>query len=239
MEVKSIKKCFVSNCAFCFLAPTVPAVEVAPPLPATSPPLSEEFTFEDIRSRKRGHDGGKLSPNLENDGNKRAKVGDPYVEGKTVFKNQAVSIKAKSVSHKRYTRFSLQDHLYNIELAPTRRKAPLIINISKALKTSLIKVLDKLKEVYAKNLHHQVYVTIIEQKILKGLNSGNYDINTPSYIIANRILSMLYNYLKSYQTLRINPSFKIQIKVLSVSHMAHMRRLQKRKRNKYVHRIFQ
>ncbi len=199
--------------------------------------IAEENISEGSK-RKRGFDGGSLSPILENDENKRAKVGDPYANGKIVFKNQAVSIKAKSVSHKRYTRFSLQDHLYNIELSPTKRKAPLVTNISKALKSSLIKVLDKLKEVYAKNLHHQVYVTIIEQKILKGLNSGNYDINTPSYIIANRILSILYNYLKSYQTLRINPSFKVQIKVLSVSHMAHMRRLQKRKNNKYVQRFY-
>ncbi len=79
-------------------------------------------------------------------------------------------------------------------------------------------------------MHHQVYVTLIEKNLLKGLNSGNYNINTPSYIIANRILSMLYNYLKSYQTLRLNPSFKIQIKVLSVSHMAHRRLMQARNR---------
>ncbi len=190
---------------------------------------------ENERSRKRTH---QTSPNLENDSNKRAKVGDPYVEGKIIFKNQTVSVKAKSVSHKRFTRFALQDHLYNIEVSPNETKAPLVINLSRALKTSLIKVLDNLKQVYAKHLHHQVYVTIIENKILNGLNSGNYDINTPSFIIANRILSMLYNYLKSYQTLRLNPSFKIQIKVLSVSHMTHMRRLQQRARNNYVHHVY-
>ncbi len=167
---------------------------------------------------------------MEHDPNKRAKVGDPFLEGKTVYSDQTVTVKAKSVSHKRFTRFSLGDHLYNIEITPKKEEEPLVLNISAALKQSLIRVLENLKRVYAKHLHHQVYVTIIEKKIISGLNSGNYDINVPSNIIANRILSMLYNYLKSYQTLRVNPSFKVQIKVLGVSHMAHRLRSRKQVR---------
>ncbi len=80
------------------------------------------------------HSLSSASEDLENDPNKRAKVGDPYVEGKMIFKNEKVTVKAKSVSHKRFTRFSLQDHLYNIEILPNA-KSPLVLNISMALKT--------------------------------------------------------------------------------------------------------
>ncbi len=63
--------------------------------------------------------------------------------------------------------------------------------------------------------------------------------NTPSLIIANRVLSMLYNYLKSFQTLRINPSFKIQVKVLSVPHMTYMEsKKQRRKKRPYQKQIY-
>ncbi len=152
------------------------------------------------------------------------KIGEPFSnQGTSVYKDSTVEVKAKSIAHKRFTRFSVNDHLYNLTIKHLKHaKRPLVMNISKALKMALKNVLDSLKAVYGKDLHHQVYVTIIENKILHGLNSGNYDINTPGIIIANRVLSMLYNYLKSFQTLRINPSFKIQVKVLSVPHMRYL-----------------
>ena len=59
---------------------------------------------------------------------------------------------------------------------------------------------------------------MIEKNILKGLNSGNYSLNTPSWQIARWVMAMLYNYLKSRQTLKLNNSFKIHIKVLSTRH---------------------
>ncbi len=181
------------------------------------------------------------SKSSDDDPNKRAKLGDPFAseEGTIVFNNSSVKIKAKSIAHKRFTRFSLNDHLYNLTIKNlSGGNEPLVINITKAIKEALKNVLDRLKTVYGKDLHHQVYVTIIENKILKGLNSGNYDINTPSEIIANRVLSMLYNYLKSFQTLRINPSFKIQVKVLSVPHMAYLENSKRAKRLSYKKKIY-
>ena len=130
----------------------------------------------------------------------------------------------KQVDHKRITRFSLNDHLYNINISSRRRDLPLLSSVEKGLKISLIAAIENLKSLYNSQNHHQIYVTIIERQILRGLNSGNYDLNTPSIIIANRVLSMLYNYLTSYQTLRLNKSFKVQIKVLSTVHNEAIRR---------------
>ncbi len=181
--------------------------------------------------RRRRH--SSSSSSIDNDPNKRARVGDPFEKGATVFRDSNVKISAKSVAHKRFTRFAVKDHLYNLTISNmSPGEEPLVLNISKALKNAIKNILDSLRPIYGKDLHHQVYITVIEKKILHGLNSGNYDLNTPSSIIANRVLSMLYNYLKSFQTLRINPSFKVQVKVLSVPHMAHME-ISKRLKRKY------
>ena len=137
---------------------------------------------------------------------------------------------AQKVAFKRNTRFSIDDHLFNLIVSGKRRQPPLVFNIAKGLKLALTKLLDYLKKIYNKDNHHQVFVTVIESKILRGLNSGNYDLSTPSSIIANRVLSMLYNYLKSYQTLRVNPSFKVQTRVLSLKHVQHLRRSPRKRR---------
>ncbi len=156
-----------------------------------------------------------------------------HPQGTTVYSDRSIVVKAQSVAHKRFTRFALNDHLFNLSIKNvSKKREPLVLNLSKAIKEAIKNVLELLKLSYAQNLHHQVYITIIEQKILNGLNSGNYDLNTPSNIISNRVLSMLYNYLKSFQTLRLNPSFKIQVKVLSVPHMAYMQKMHVRKPSK-------
>ncbi len=182
---------------------------------------------EESATRKR-----RRSRSPDNDHNKKSRLQDPFTsEGSSVYKDSTIEVKAQSIAHKRLTRFSVNDHLYNLSINHLRRgKKPLVMNIAKGLKIALSNVLDSLKGVYGKDLHHQVYITIIENKILRGLNSGNYDINTPGLIIANRVLSMLYNYLKSFQTLRINPSFKVQVKVLSVPHMAYMQSAKRMKK---------
>ena len=206
----------------------------SPTPPQTQEETDAEETSEPIRSRRKRKDS-----DADNDPNKREKVGDPFESGRTVFKDKNLQIEVQSIAHKRNHRFSLDDHLYNMKIEARNNESLLVFNVASALRVALTKVLDQLKSSYAKDLHHQVYVTVIERKILNGLNSGNYDINTPSRIISNRVLSMLYNYLKSYQTLRINPSFKIQLKVLSVKHMDHLRRSERlRKKNNYVPHVF-
>ena len=167
---------------------------------------------------------------------KRIKFANNEDEGIILYEDNNIAIRASQIDHKRHTRFSTSDHLFNLKIFVKHAgRPPLVFNIAKALKTAIIKILDQLKTQYNRNNHHQVYVTVIERQILRGLNSGNYDINTPSEIIANRVMSMLYNFLKSYQTLRINPSFKIQMKVLSIKHI---NALLRQKRRNYNHRIY-
>ena len=55
--------------------------------------------------------------------------------------------------------------------------------------------------------------------MLRGLRTGNFDLNSPKKELAHNILQLLYNYLDSYQHIRLNDSFAINFKILSVEHM--------------------
>ncbi len=144
---------------------------------------------------------------------------DPYNEGTIVLENSNFRFKAKSMGHTRQTRYRLSDHLYTIWVEEKKRnlEPPLLLDLEEGLEAALIHVLDDLKRVYEER-QYQIYVTIIDRSIRSGLNSGNYSLQTPSEKIARWMMAMLYNYLKSNQTLRLNYSFKIQIKVLSIRH---------------------
>ena len=175
---------------------------------------------------------GDLEENNENNGDEQTDQAVPhpiYSRGRQVYEDEMYKIFIKAVAHRRQTRFSLSDHLFTlwIETKPVQEE-PFLLDLEEALQKALVHVLDRLKDVYnASQNQNQVYITVIEKHILNGINSGNYSLNTPSIKIARWVLSMLYHYLKSNQTIRLNDSFKIQIKVLSLHHT---RQLESRKR---------
>ncbi len=198
----------------------------APPVKARrqSPVVRNDLVEDPLEGTSRGPAARPMAQqglSLENDPKKRDKIGNPYAQGITVFSDNNVDINIRSVEHQRQTRFRTEDHLYQINIIPRRRTAPLIISLENAIAEALSAILSTLQGVYARNLHHQVYITVIERNILHGLNTGNFDLNTPPREIINRVLTILHSYLKSKQTLQLNDSFKIQLKVLSHNHSNH------------------
>ncbi len=187
----------------------------------------EQHTRDDYNDPQEGTSRGptysrRVHQNLENDPDKRTKVGNIFDKGMVAFSDKNIDISIQSVANQRNTRFRADDHLYQINIKPHRRTAPLLLSLEEAIREALAFILLKLKPMYGENLHHQIYITIIEQNIIHGLNTGNYDLNAPSNIIINRAMTILHSYLKSKQTLRLNNSFKIQIKVLSHRHTNHL-----------------
>ncbi len=148
----------------------------------------------------------------------------PFQRGTDIYTDSNVRIHIQSVEHQRHTRFRAEDHLFQIKIYPNRRSAPLLLALETALENALFQILQKLKTTYSHDLHHQIYLTIIEQNILHGLNTGNYDLSAPPHEIVNRALTILHSYLKSNQTMKLNDSFKIQIKILSQNHTSYSER---------------
>ncbi len=178
--------------------------------PITTPGLSEEEN--EVESEDDASD--------RNENETEAHAHPIYTKGTQVFENDLYKVFVKGVAHKRRTRYSLSDHLFTMWVEPKSTNIPLIFDLEFALEKALTYVLDRLKTVYdSRHNQNQIYITVAEKNILHGLNSGNYSLHTPSSKIVRWVLSMLYNYLKSEQTLRLNDSFKIQIKVLSHRHV--------------------
>ncbi len=184
-----------------------------------------EAAADQVQSLPSDHDSGDADQedNIDDEPEENEAVPHPiYSQGRMVYEDDLFKIYVKAVSHKRVTRYSLSDHLFNVWVEPKQTKTldpPLLFDLEEALEKALIHILDRLKDVYNSPLNqNQIYITVVEENILNGLNSGNYSLNTPSDKIVRWVLSMLYNYLKSDQTLKLSDSFKIQIKVLSVQH---------------------
>ncbi len=154
---------------------------------------------------------------------------DPYIQGTKVFGDANFDVFVKSAEHKKSLKYNLSDHLYKVTVHQKDGEPALLLDIEEPLKEALVKILDTLKTVYNKDNHHQVYLTIIDKNILNGLNSGNYALNAPSIKIANWVCGMLYNYLKSKQSLTLNTSFNVKIKVLGVRHILDLMQNKKRK----------
>ena len=138
-----------------------------------------------------------------------------------IFRNQSFVANLRQVGHRRNTRFSLSDHLYDLRIVPRDHRQVLLTDLFPLLHQSISTALDRLREIYDNDFRRQVYVTVIDRSCERGLNSGNYNLNTGSDIISNHVLNMIEAYLQSNLSLRLNDSFHIKFKILSVEHFDH------------------
>ncbi len=146
-----------------------------------------------------------------------------FLQGTDIYDDGSYIAHIKAVSQRRRTRYSLSDHLFSVRIRPKRHTPmPFLIDLDETIGTAIIRIIDRLKVAYRPLSQNQIYITVIEKHILNGLNTGNYTLNAPSAMIAEWVLGIIYNYLKSRQTLKLNKSFKIQIKVHSSRHTRDM-----------------
>lgn len=121
--------------------------------------------------------------------------------------------------HIRETNY-LDDHLFEITVTEKnqRIRRPLLVDLLLIFKAALVAFLTELANFYDVHNNHQMYVTVIENNIQHGLNTGNFNVRTNPEVVATHVLNMLYNYLTSNISLRVNNSFRFNIKVLSLRH---------------------
>ncbi len=175
-------------------------------------------TLPKRRKSNNNPSGGAKSLTKSSESSSTTGVSPPFQQGTNIYSDTNVAINVQAIEHQRHTRFRAEDHLFEVKIKPTRRNAPILLSLEIALKEALMAILIRLQQYYPSTMHHQVYITIIERKIKHGLNTGNYDLAAPPIHVVNRALTVLHSYLKSNQTMKLNDSFKIQIKVLSHRH---------------------
>lgn len=79
-------------------------------------------------------------------------------------------------------------------------------------------ILKHLRAFFNLNNHNVAYLTLYQEPLVNGLNTGGFDIQEDSKKSVDRLLAMLEQYLISNQELSLNKSFKVYINVLSIDH---------------------
>lgn len=147
----------------------------------------------------------------------------PYVDGQVIYDDPENNFEliVKKKRHVRETNY-LEDHLFEINIREKQKLRgqgrPLLVDLLLIFRTALIAFLNDLVQFYDAKNNHQMYITVIDDNIQHGLNTGNFNINTDPEIVTTNVLNMLYNFLTSHLGLRLSDSFCFNIKVLSLRH---------------------
>jgi hypothetical protein len=90
-------------------------------------------------------------------------------------------------------------------------------------------ILSNLRNFYDESHHNMAYMTLYQEPMINGLNTGAFDIQENASQMVDRLLRMLNNFLISNQSMQVNETFKVYIKILSIDHMNHKKQNPKRK----------
>jgi hypothetical protein len=132
--------------------------------------------------------------------------------------------------HHRQKRFRVEDHMFYIKLRLKEGKAaPLLIEILDALQTGFHYILNNLRAFYNPTDHNIAYMTFFQEPMINGLNTGAFDIHEGAIEMVKRLLQILNQFLISNQSLKVNDTFKVYVKVLSVDHLNFKAQMPKRK----------
>lgn len=155
----------------------------------------------------------------------------PSMPTELVYETPDFELYVKKESHKKQKIFKLQDHLFTMRIkAKDGVEMPLISNILDFLHAGFIHILDEIKTFYNSTDHNLAYLTLFQQPMSSGLNTGAFDLQDSDAAgeITDRVLSMLSQYLLSNQSLTLNDSFQVYVKILSVDHMKYQNTQTKR-----------
>lgn len=148
-----------------------------------------------------------------------------------VYESEDFQLFVKKESHKKQKLFRLQDHLFTLRIKPKEGvEMPFLSNILDFLHAGFIHILDEIKKFYNPEEHNIAYLTLFQQPMSSGLNTGAFDLQDAQAAgeITDRILSMLAQYLLSNQSLTLNDSFQVFVKILSIDHMKYQKSQNKR-----------
>ena len=133
--------------------------------------------------------------------------------------------------HQRQKIFRIEDHIYYIKLrVKDGKQAPLLVDILQALSEGFNYILTNLRNLYDHSHHNIAYMTYYQEPMINGINTGGFDIQLNSAEMIERLMKMLNQFLISNQSLRVNDTFKVYVKVLSIDHLNHKKQNPPRKK---------
>jgi hypothetical protein len=151
-----------------------------------------------------------------------------------VYENNEMQLIVEKATHLRQIKFQLEDHLFHMKIKmknPTSQH-PLLRDILNFLQLAFNFILMNIRKYYKKEDHNIAYLTLYQEPMISGLNTGGFDLQEDSASMVERVLKMLEQFLTSNQTLKLNETFKVYLKVLSIEHMSYKKYLQNKRTNK-------
>lgn len=139
-----------------------------------------------------------------------------------IYETQDLKLIVEQGVHKRQRVFRLQDHVFYIKIVPkVESQPPLLSDLLDFLHAGFVHILDEIKKFYNVKDHQIAYMTLTQKPMVNGLNTGGYDLQDSNAAaeMTDRLLSMLYQFLLSNQSLVLNDTFKVYLKILSIDHM--------------------
>ncbi len=134
-------------------------------------------------------------------------------------------------THQRQRRFRLQDHLYyiKIELKKPQSTPPLLSDLLQLFKEGFVHILSNLSTFYNPDDHNIAFLTLYQEPMINALNTGGFDLQDGINEMTDRVLKMLQQFLISNNSLRLNNTFKVYVKILSIDHMKYKKNRKQKK----------
>jgi len=185
---------------------------VASPTPATenrrrgrngspSSPTGRRSPSGRGRGRSRRPGSGSSSSDFfgfsQREGNRLTKINKPID-----FRDDEAKVSLSQVRFKRRENFRIDERLFSlkIEKLPTD-PSRLLLTFLTSLRSSIIKAIFALQELYPKEEMRFVQGTLIADKMKGGARSGIYLLHEPPQEIASNLVNLLYHFLQSHMDL--------------------------------------
>ena len=142
------------------------------------------------------------------------------------YENENFELIIERANHLRQKKFNLEDHLFHMKIRlKNSTSAPLLRDILEFLDKGFDYILTNIRRFYNPQDHNVAFLTLYQAPMINGLNTGGFDLQESSNQLIERILTMLEQFLVSNQTLKLDETFKVYLKVLSIEHMSSHKRL--------------
>ena len=147
---------------------------------------------------------------------------DPEIEmgrRRTVFEDTQIKVSYSRVAFQKLTRFHLSNYLFSLKIALKKRaEDDLMISALVGIMSGLTAIFEDLKQEFERDLNRNMYITIVHDNLSSAIQIGPINFQTESVInIVQRIQEKIERTLESHQTMKIDKSLLLYIRVLGES----------------------
>ena len=162
------------------------------------------------------------SNSTDDDGNNEEPGPDPEIEmgrRKTVFEDTQIKVSYSRVAFQKLTRFHLSNYLFSLKIALKKNaEDDLMISALVGIMSGLTAIFEDLKQEFEIDLNRNMYITIVHDNLSSAIQIGPINFETESVTnIVQRIQEKIERTLESHQTMKIDKSLQLYIRVLGES----------------------